>query len=93
MGVNDILEELNLTMVAQHTEARTIIPENETEAILLKYLSSEPMHVDELGQSTGLSAAEVAGVLTMMELKGMVKQVGGMNYIIARETRLDYTAD
>lgn len=93
MGVNDILEELNLTMVAQHTEARTIIPENETEAILLKHLSSEPAHVDELGQTTGLSAAEIAGVLTMMELKGMVKQVGGMNYIIAHETRLDYTVD
>jgi hypothetical protein len=26
----------------------------------------------------------------MMELKGMVKQVGGMNYIVARETREDY---
>jgi hypothetical protein len=26
----------------------------------------------------------------MMELKGMVKQVGGMNYIVAREAREEY---
>lgn len=90
-SVNDILEELNLTMIAQQTEARAIIPDNKTEAVLLEQLSSEPVHVDELGQTTGLPAAEVAGTLTMMELKGMVRQVGGMNYVIARESTLDYT--
>jgi hypothetical protein len=26
----------------------------------------------------------------MMELKGMVRQVGGMNYVIARETAAQY---
>jgi hypothetical protein len=26
----------------------------------------------------------------MMELKGMVRQVGGMNYVIARETSNEY---
>jgi hypothetical protein len=26
----------------------------------------------------------------MMELKGMVRQVGGMNYITARESREEY---
>lgn len=82
--VNDILEELNLTMLTQHAEARAIIPDNDVEAILLKQLSAEPVHVDELGQVTGLAASEIASTLTMMELKGMVRQVGGMSYIIAR---------
>ena len=89
-SVNDILEELNLSMVIQHTEARTVIPDNQTEAVLLKQLTSEPIHVDELGQSTGLSAPEVASTLTMMELKGMVRQVGGMTYVIARESTVDF---
>lgn len=92
-GVNDILEELNLSMVAQHTQARAIIPDNETEAILLKQLSSDPIHVDDLGQSTGLPASEIASTLTMMELKGMVRQVGGMNYIVARESGINYVVD
>lgn len=91
--VNDILEELNLTMVAQHVEARAIMPENELEAVLLKQLSTEPMHIDDLGQTTGLAAAELASALTMMELKGMVRQVGGMNYVIAREVSTPYTLE
>jgi DNA processing protein len=91
--VNDVLEELNLTMIAQHTEARAIIPDNEVEAVLLERLSAEPTHVDDLGQATGLSAPEVASALTMMELKGMVRQVEGMNYIIAREGGVQYVVE
>jgi DNA processing protein len=91
--VNDILEELNLTMVAHHAEARAIIPDNEIEATLLQGLSTEPVHIDELGQATGLPAADIASTLTMMELKGMVRQVGGMNYVIAREGGVQYSVE
>ncbi len=91
--VNDILEELNLMLVSQHVEARAIIPGNEIEATLLKQLSTDPIHVDDLGQATGLTAPEIASVLTMMELKGMVRQVGGMNYVLARETGAHYALE
>lgn len=91
--VNDILEELNLTMVAHHNEARAILPDNAIEATLLQQLSTDPIHVDELGRATGLSAAEIASTLAMMELKGMVQQVGGMNYVIAREAGVQYIVE
>ncbi|MFQ5612179.1 MAG: DNA-processing protein DprA [Anaerolineae bacterium] len=89
-SVGDILEELNLTMVEQHSAARAIIPENETEALLLQHLSAEPQHVDDLGRRVNLPAAEIASTLTMMELKGQVRQVGGMNYVLARELPAGY---
>ncbi|RME76237.1 MAG: DNA-protecting protein DprA [Chloroflexi bacterium] len=92
-GVNDILEELNLTMVAAQAEARTIIPDNALEASLLQHLSADPVHIDELGAATGLKAAEIAGTLAMMELKGMVRQVGGMHYVLAREEGASYSVD
>jgi DNA processing protein len=92
-SVEDILEELNLTMIAQHSEARAIIPDNETEALLLEQLSSDPTHIDYLGEATGLPAPDVASTLTLMELKGMVRQVGGMNYVIARESGVHYAVD
>jgi DNA processing protein len=91
-SVGDILEELNLTMVAEHTAAQVVIPENETEILILKHLSSHPLHIDDLGQKTGLTAAELASTLTMMELKGQVRQVEGMTYVVARETRASYEA-
>ncbi|NIW45029.1 MAG: DNA-protecting protein DprA [Gammaproteobacteria bacterium] len=92
-SVGDILEELNLTMVAQHTEAREVIPDTLMEAAILQYLSAEPVHIDELGAHTGIPAAELASTLTMMELKGQVRQVGGMNYVIAREANVRYVIE
>ena len=87
----DILEELNLAMVAQQLEMKEILPADETESLLLKQLSAEPTHIDEVCRHSRLTPALVSSTLTMMELKGMVKQVGGMNYVLARETREEYT--
>ncbi len=91
--IGDILEELNLTMVTEQVEAREIIPDNETEAVLLEHLSAEPIHVDELGRATGLPISQVASTLTLMELKGKIRQVGGMNYVIAREAGMPYVVE
>ena len=87
---DDILEELNLTMVAQHQEVRAVAPENQTESTLLKYLSADPVHIDELGRETGLPIATVSSTLALMELKGIIRQVGGMNYVMARESEAQY---
>jgi DNA processing protein len=60
---------------------REALPDNDTEAALLRLLSQEPLHVDELGRTAALPVAEVSSALTMLELKGLVRQVGGMNYV------------
>lgn len=89
----DILEQLNLTMVAEQAEARQVLPADETEAALLDHLSAEPTHVDELRQQVGLPIAQVTSTLALMELKGMVRQVGGMKYVVAREPGVEYVVD
>ena len=86
----DILEELNLMTVARQIEMTEILPATETETILIKQLSAEPAHIDEVCQKSGLPAATVSSTLAMLELKGMVRQVGTMNYVLAREMRQDY---
>jgi len=83
----DILEELNLNIAAQQLEMKEILPSNETESLLLKQLGTEPVHIDEVCRNSGLTAALVSSALSLMELKGMVKQVGALNYVLARETR------
>ena len=86
----DILEELNLTAVAHQIEMKEIMPASDTESLLLKQLSTEPTHIDEICRNSGLPVSTVSGTLTMMELKGLVRQVGTMNYILSRETREQY---
>lgn len=92
-GVADILEELNLRQVAEHQSVRAVLPDNPVEASLFKLISSEPTHVDEIREQAGLSIAEVSATLALMELKGLVRQVGGMNYIRARESMEEYGSD
>jgi DNA processing protein len=86
----DILEELNLTAVAHQIEMKEVIPASDTESLLLKKLSAEPTHIDEVCRSSGLPMSTVSSTLAMMELKGMVKQVGTMSYVLAREVREEY---
>ena len=86
----DILEELNLTAVVHQVELKEVIPASETESLLLKQLSAEPTHIDEVCRSSGLPISTVSSTLAMMELKGLVKQVGTMNYALAREVREEY---
>ncbi len=85
MSVEDVLEELNLTMVAEHTAVQMVLPETTEEADLYGRLSHQPTHVDDLSRASGLSSQTVSSTLTMMELKGMVQQVGGMKYVLSRE--------
>jgi DNA processing protein len=83
--VDDVLEELNLAMVLEHSAVQLALPETKDEAAIYGQLSGQPVHVDELSRNTGLTSSVVSSTLTLMELKGMVRQVGGMNYVIARE--------
>jgi DNA processing protein len=92
-NVGDVLEELNLTMVSEQAQVRAVIPENETEALLLDHLSAEPIHVDDLGRAVHLPIAQVTSTLALMELKGLVRQVGGMSYVLAREQRIEYVIE
>jgi DNA processing protein len=92
-NVADVLEELNLTMVSHQAQARAVIPENETESLLLAHLSAEPVHVDTLLRAVQLPIAQVSSTLALMELKGMIRQVGGMNYVLAREGSVDYVIE
>lgn len=79
----DILEELNLNMAVQQIEMKNLVPTTDTEAQVLGYLTKEAIHVDELCHCSGLPAAAVAGTLALLELKGLARQVGSMNYVLA----------
>lgn len=83
-SVNDILANLNLYMLPQQTEVQAILPENAEEQTLLSLLGHEACHIDDLTRLSELPANTVAAALTIMELKGMVKHIGGMQYVIAR---------
>jgi DNA processing protein len=92
LNPQDVLEALNLTMVAEHRAVRVALPTDPVESQLYKLLSHQPMHVDEIRAQANMPIETVTATLVMMELKGMVRQVGGMNYVAVRETPETYQA-
>jgi DNA processing protein len=93
LSASDVLEALNLTAVTEHVQAQMLFPTDATEALLLEGLSEDPTHIDDVGRTSGLPIATVSSTLALMELKGLVRQVGGMNYVRARETLAEYHTD
>ena len=87
----DILEELNLSMATHQPELREVAPADQTEATLLRVLSSQPVHIDEVQRVSGLPIASVSSALAMLELKGMVRQIGPMSFVRAREVSVTYS--
>jgi DNA processing protein len=82
MDVDDILDELKITHTAIEIRKTTeqIAPANPLEAQLVDCLSAEPLHIDEIVRMSGLSAAVVSSTLTILELKGIARMVGHMQY-------------
>jgi DNA processing protein len=91
LSVNDLMQALDLTRMGEQKAARKTIPADETEARLMNVLGEEPLHVDEIRNQAELPIEKVSATLALMELKGMVRQVGGMNYVAVREVQSDYS--
>jgi DNA processing protein len=92
LNPQDVLETLNLTMVTEHQAVRVALPTDPVESQLYKLLSHEPKHVDEIRAQANMPIETVSATLVMMELKGMVRQVGGMSYVAVREDPETYQA-
>jgi len=91
----DILEELNLTRTTVETRAQIveIAPDSPVEAALLGALADAPLHIDDLCQACSLPITEVSSTLALMELKGMVRRLDGMQYALARSGGEPYRLD
>ncbi|MFN8529418.1 MAG: DNA-processing protein DprA [Anaerolineae bacterium] len=81
--VRDILEEFDITYAQNEVREVTeqAAPESDVERQIFRLLSHEPLHVDVVIRQCGLPTALVTSTLTILELKGLVNNIGGMQYI------------
>jgi len=79
LTANDIFEELNLEIISARKQ--TIEFETKEENLIFNALSGESTHIDKIVNLTKLDTAMVSANLTIMEIKGIIKNIGGMNYI------------
>jgi DNA processing protein len=78
----DILGMLNLAheFVQTREAARDIGPVSGDEATVMALLTHEPLHVDDICRASGLPVHIITSTLTMLELKGLARMVGHMQY-------------
>ena len=88
--VDDVLEQLNLESVTAAAPREPALPKDATERRVLEALSGDPVHIDELRERIELPIAELTACLSMLELRGQARQVGGMHYVRAHEPRAAY---
>lgn len=74
----DILEELDISAQRTVRSAKAILPDTDEEGKLLTLLEDEGRELDSLVRMSGMGTGVVLSTLTGMELKGMVKNVGGV---------------
>ena len=86
----DLIDALDLVMVTEKQTARQVLPADATEAALYSVLGFEPLHIDDIGRQAEMPIEKVSATLALMELKGMVRQVGGMHYVSIREANGEY---
>jgi DNA processing protein len=79
---SDILEELLLEEKVKENQAREVMADTAEEKILLELLR-EPVSIDFLVIKSKLTAAAVNACLLQMEMKGLVKNLGGTRYVAA----------
>ncbi len=86
LNFNDLLDCLQMQKQEEKMAVRQAIPVDEMEKRLLDVLTYEPQHIDEISAVTSLPIAQVSATLAVMELKGLIRQTGSMQYFLARES-------
>ena len=78
-SAEDVLEELKCVLPKKEVKplGRDYGDLSAEEQKIIEILSSEPKHIDDLTLVTGFPSAQVAGLLTLLELKKVVKQSPG----------------
>jgi DNA processing protein len=73
---DDLREALGLKTINENRDL-DLSELSEGEIKILEMLSVEPMVKDELIRESGISASEINTTLTMMEIKGLIKETAG----------------
>lgn len=79
-SADDILSELNIQSVFKELKTDAVI-DNEEEKMVLNSLTKEPLHIDKLKKMSNLNINVLSSALTFLEIKGLIKDLGGKNYI------------
>ncbi|ATW24549.1 DNA-processing protein DprA [Candidatus Formimonas warabiya] len=78
----DVLEEYMDDAAPASARELNLFSFSQTERSILELLQCGTVHFDVLAEQSGLSASELAALLTLWEIKGLIRQIPGKYYSI-----------
>lgn len=80
LSVDELLATLQVERVRLQQSARVSVKATPQESALLATLSLEARHMDDIVRAAALPSSAVVGLLTLMEMKGLVRQTAPQFY-------------
>ncbi len=86
-NADDILQELGLNYPyfkeRGNNKKLALTPMEEDEKMIYDILGNYPIHIDQIAKDSKMDPASVAGLLTGLELKGVIKQLPGKMFVVS----------
>ena len=77
----DLLEDLGMSQPAAGAPVQQQFPMSDEERHLMNHIRWEPQHIDEVAAAAALSPSQAGALLTLLELKGAIRDAGGQHYV------------
>jgi len=81
-SADDVLSVLGMRCTEKINETKRPEPGSPAEAEILKLLSAQPIHIDDLARATNKNISEISHLLMLMEMKGSARHLGNLYYTI-----------
>ena len=84
-SIQDVLDELQFSSTGGNGSKNRLpdVSLSEAEKNLLDILTTEPLHIDQIAKTVGLPTYNALAVLLSLELKNLVRQIPGKNFVRA----------
>jgi DNA processing protein len=75
------LPGMNVAKLKHSNDGKAPSTLSETENKVLNFLSTEPLHIDEISAGLGLLPGETGAVILALELQGLIEDRGGRHFV------------
>jgi len=77
---DDVLDDLRIGQRREQAAVQQALPLTDAERRLLNHINADPQHIDEIIAAANLPVAEGLALISMLELKGIVRDAGARHF-------------
>ena len=81
-SAQEIIETFDFQYEARHTALKKAVPASAEEEKIIAIIGCETRHINDIVRLSDLDTSRINSTLIIMEMKGMVRNIGGGEYII-----------